>query len=216
MQLEMPLGTPSDVLFTKPTLYLGTIDPNLDFQNYDQINSINSTPRTGDIKTSLSSSAPRGWVAMNDGSIGNVGSAATNRANADTFQLYKTIWDGVIDTWAPVSTGRGATAVADFLAGKRLTLPRSLGRAMAGAGHGSGLTARVLGEWLGAQTHTLLVTEVPNRVPVASSSAFSTQGVRTDIQDTFVPGGAVTWAGGGGSAFNIMQPTSFMNVFIKL
>src|SRR6185436_15079398 len=98
-----------------------------EFDDYDQINSINSTPRTGDIKTSLLSSAPNGWVAMNDGSIGNVGSGATNRANKDTFQLYKTIWDGVIDTWAPVSTGRGASAVADFVAGKTLTLPKSLG-----------------------------------------------------------------------------------------
>jgi len=163
MQLEMPLGAPCDVLFTKPKLYLGTIDPTLEFEDYDQINSINSTPRTGDIRTTFyhSSSIP-GWVRMNDGSIGNVGSGATTRAHADTFQLYKTIWDSVLDAWAPVSTGRGATAIADFLAGKTLTLPRSLGRALAGAGSGAGLTARALGEYLGEETHTLTIPEIPN------------------------------------------------------
>lgn len=221
LQLEMPLGTPCDILFTKPALYLGTLNPNLDFQSYDQINAINSTPRTGDIKTSLSSSAPNGWVAMNDGSIGNVGSGATSRANQDTFQLYKTIWDGVVNTWAPVSTGRGATAIADFIAGKTLTLPRSLGRALAGAGTGSGLTARALGEYIGEENHTLSIAEMPSHnhpgsnVNIAIDSASATgPGTRAVVNNGF---SAVNVAAqGGGTAHNIMQPTSFMNVFIKL
>lgn len=214
-QLEMPLGTACDVLFTKPALYLGTIDPSENFENYDQINSINSTPRTGDIKTSLISSSPNGWVAMNDGSIGNVGSGATTRANQDTFQLYKTIWDGVLDTWAPVSTGRGATAVADFIAGKTLTLPRSLGRALAGAGAGAGLTARALGEYVGEETHVLTIPEIPSHThdytaPVNNSGgALGSGGIFPEITQA-------TTATGGGGAHNNMQPTGFMNVFIKL
>lgn len=215
-QLEMPLGAPCDVLFTKPALYLGTIDPNLDFQDYDQIDSITQMPRVGDVKTTLQSSPSLGWVAMNDGSIGNVGSGATNRANADAFFLYKTIWDGVIDTWAPVSTGRGATATADFIAGKTLTLPRSLGRALAGAGNGAGLTARVLGEYLGEETHVLTIPEIPSHTH--SGHVFFTAG----IGFTYTPGGAnfaqfpdVGNTGGGG-AHNNMQPTGFQNVFIKL
>lgn len=222
-QLEMPLGAACDVLFTKPTLYLGTIDPDLDFDDYDQINSINSTPRTGDIKTSLISSAPNGWVAMNDGSIGNVGSGATTRANKDTFQLYKTIWDGIIDTWAPVSTGRGGSALADFVAGKTLTLPRSLGRAMAGAGTGSGLTTRALGEYLGEQTHTLSISEMPSHshpgstvTPVGTSNLVAVAGASAGAQLSSGTLGVTVAAQGGGVAHNIMQPTSFMNVFIKL
>ena len=221
MQLEMPLGTPCDVLFTKPALYLGTIDPDLDFNNYDQINAINSTPRTGDIKTSLISSAPNGWVPMNDGSIGNVGSGATTRANADTFQLYKTIWDGVLDAWAPVSTGRGATAVADFVAGKTLTLPRSLGRAMAGAGAGSGLTARALGEYVGEETHVLSIAEMPSHDHTGSIVNIAFTGASVTGPGAFAavgvgPTGVSVAAQGGGSAHNNMEPTSFMNVFIKL
>jgi hypothetical protein len=142
MQLEMPLGALCDVWFTKATLHLGSIEPDLDFDNYDQIDSIIQTPRTGDVKQSMLSSVPGGWVNMNDTSIGNVGSVATNRANKDTFQLYKTLWDGVSDVWAPVSGGRGASAQADFVANKVLTLPKALGRVLAGqnGGFGTSLT----------------------------------------------------------------------------
>ncbi len=221
IQLQMPLNDLCDVLFTKPALYLGALQPNMEFENYDQINSINSTPRTGDIRTSLSPSAPRGWVAMNDLSIGNAGSGATNRPNKDTFQLYSTIYTSVIDAWAPVSgmrTGSGTTmteAITDFIAGKTLTLPRSLGRAMAGAGNGAGLTARVLGERLGTQTETIDSTQIPARVPVYPDATFGNVSVALGI-GTNVPGGGDIWARGGGLPQNNMQPTSFFNVFIKL
>lgn len=217
MQLEMPLGAPCDILFIKPGQFLGTINPEQEFDDYDQIYSTAQTIRTGDVKTSLLSSAPRGWVAMNDGSIGNVGSGATNRANADCFQLYKTIWDGVIDTWAPVSTGRGATAVADFVAGKTLTLPRSLGRVLGGAGAGSGLTARVLGEYLGEETHVLTIPEMPAHTHtigfnIPNNSVLSSGGgFNSTNQNT-----TTTSSTGGGGSHNNMQPSSFMNVFIKL
>jgi len=223
IQLGMPTNAGCDVSFTKPALYLGEVLTTATFENYDQINSINSTPRTSDTKTTyvsdptatLTKPALNGWVPMNDGSIGNVGSAATTRANKDTFQLYKTLWDGVSNTYAPVSTGRGATAIADFIANKTLTLTRSLGRAMAGAGAGAGLTARALGEYVGEETHQLTSSEMPDRVPVANSSAISTQSVATGI-NTDVPGGLLVWTPGGNLAHNNMQPTSFMNVFIKL
>lgn len=220
IQLEMPLGSPCDVQFIKPKLYLGTIDPTLEFQSYDQINAINSTPRTGDVKIGFSSPAPKGWVAMDDGSIGNIGSGATTRANADTFQLYKTIWDGVSDTWAPVSTGRGATAVADFIAGKTLTLPRALGRAFAAAGAGSGLTVRAVGEWLGNESYSLLTENLPQHTHNASPANFVNIGVG-GVYGAGILGGSTGLTGGvtgftSVTPVNLMQPTSFMLVYIKL
>ncbi len=227
IQLEMPLGMPCDVWFTKPALYLGELDPSASFDTYDQINAINSTYRTGDIKTSLISSAPKGWVPMNDGSIGNVGSAATTRANQDTFQLYKTIWDGVLDAWAPVSTGRGSSAIDDFIANKTLTLPRSLGRALAGAGTGSGLTARALGEYVGSEVIT--INAMPNHnhpgstVPFTTSSSNTVGGAPSNGPNFTTTPGSVSVAAQGGGTLNVsggangnMEPTSFMNVFIKL
>lgn len=225
IQLGLPLGTACDVLFTKPSLYLGVVNPTEDFATYDQIDSIDQTFRTGDIKTSLSSSAPNGWVPMNDTSIGNVGSGATNRANKDTFQLYKTIWDGVLDAWAPVSTGRGATAIADFIADKTLTLPRSLGRALSGAGSGSGLTPTVLGQYQGVESYQLGA----NNLPVHTHAATSPNQAYVEYR----PGSGSFGVGSGGAnnyntatqtgpntttndAFSIIQPVSYFNVFIKL
>lgn len=221
IQLWLPLGTNCDVLFTKPCLYLGdNINPDAEFDDYDQINSIVTSPRCADVRPSYSSFVPPGWVRMDDGSIGNAGSGATNRANADTFQLYKTLWDGVSDTYAPVSTGRGATAVADFLAGKTLTLPRMLGRAMAAYGSGSGLTARTLGEYLGSQTISISAMPAHNHpgstvttylsdgssaAPKGSNATASPQNASVSVASQ-----------GGGAADGNMPPISFMNVIIKL
>lgn len=132
MQLEMPLGAPCNVCFTKPALYVGDIDPDIDFESYDQIDSVIQTPRTGDLKYSYRSSAGIGWVPMNNGTIGSAASTATTRKNIDTFPLFKTLWDGVNDHFAPVSGGRGASAVDDFKDNKTIQLTPSLGRVMMG------------------------------------------------------------------------------------
>lgn len=211
MQLQMPLNTACDVYFIKPSLYLGSISPGANFVDYDQIDSVNQTPRTGDIKTSLLSSVPQGWIAMNDGTIGEVGSGA-DRANQDTFQLYKTIWDGVDNAYAPVSTGRGASAVADFVAGKTLTLPLSLGRALAGAGAGAGLTSRDLGEYVGDE----LITEDAMPAHTHGYTIVSGSGSTLLGGATYNVTSGTTGSTGGSAADGNMQPTSFFNIFIKL
>jgi hypothetical protein len=226
IQLALPLGTNCDIQFTKPSLYLGNVNPDETFDTYDEIDSINQTPRTGDIKTSLLSSAPYGWVAMNDGSIGETASGATNRANQDTFQLYKTIWDGVLDAWAPVSSGRGASAVADFVALKTLTLPRSLGRALAGAGAGAGLTARALGQYAGSEVITVASMPAHNHpgstIAISTNSPGGSAGVYgSSGTNQFIALNTIASQGGGtlnvqGAADGNMEPTSFFNVFIKL
>jgi len=232
LQLEMPLGTPCDVWFTKPCLFLGTINPTLTFDDYDQIDSIIQTPRTGDIKTSMLSSANKGWVAMNDGSIGSVASLSTTRANIDTFGLFKTIWDGVSNTFAPLQdsagapVGRGTSAVEDFNNNRRLILPRSLGRALAGAGAGAGLTNRVLGEFLGSENHTLTSGQMPTHhhfptgTPDGGTPSFvvdnTSGGIALNTGGSTTSAQPTTGDEGGGEPHPIMQPTSFMNVFIKL
>lgn len=227
IQLGMPLDQTSEIWFTKPKLYLGNITNASEFSDYDEINSINSTPRTGDIRVSLTPNPPKGWVAMDDKSIGNVGSGATSRANKDTFQLYSTIYTSVIDAYAPVSGGRTGTtmaaAITDFLANKTLTLPRSLGRALAGAGAGSGLTARALGETVGSEVITIAGMPSHNHpgsvVPVAVGTAAA--GGSAVGATNFSTAAVIAPQGGGtlnvqGAADGNMQPTSFMNVFIKL
>jgi hypothetical protein len=114
---------------------------------------------TGDIKPSFKNTADSGWILMNDGTIGDATSGATY-ANALALNLYTLLWTNVANTWAPVTGGRGVSAAADWAAHKKLGLPLALGRALACAGAGAGLTSRALGQTLGDEnlaqhTHTV-------------------------------------------------------------
>lgn len=230
IQLEMPLDAPCDVWFTKPTLYLGTIDPSVSFDSYDQINAINSTPRCGDIKQSYWTAAflPKGWISMNDGSIGNVGSGATTRANQDTFQLYATLYTTITDSWAPVSGGRSgggttvAEAITDFIAGKTLTLPRMMSRAAASPGNGAGLTPYALGQFAGAETSSfaLVAANLPphthdyvNATVPGFSYTFAAGAVLTNtpLQQTGAGPGTSTPVN-----VTTVSPIACMNFFMKL
>lgn len=136
--LYLQIRVPSSVLinfdFILPALYIGTSTSSIDFHTRDFVDAVANSPRTGDIRTTVNSFSPYGWVPMNDGTIGSSSSAATTRANTDTFALYDLIWNSIGQNFAPVSTGvRGASSIADFTAGNTLALTRNLGRVMAGA-----------------------------------------------------------------------------------
>lgn len=157
---------------------------------------------TGDLKITMRSTAGAGWIKVDDGTIGSSASAATTRANDDTLNLYKFLYDSCSDALCPVSGGRGVSAAADFAANKTLRLTKMLGRALVIAGAGSGLTARTLGDIAGAETHN--------------------HGGATGASGTVAP---VTGGGGsaaaGGHVHSIpsgdsMQPSTFVNVFIRL
>lgn len=169
---------------------------------------------TGDAKLTFKTTADTGWVMANDGSIGSASSSATTRANADTEALFTLLWNNITDTWAPVSGGRGASASADFAANKTLTIPKALGRAIAVAGGGSGLTNRALGTVLGEETHTLTIAEMPSHTHNTISG--SADGGLPQLADGSAVSTKPTSATGGGGAHNNMQPTAFWNAMIKL
>ena len=90
---------------------------------------------TGDLKWTIKTAADTGWILMNDGTISNAApGAGTTRANADTAALYSLLWTNFSDALCPVSTGRGASAAADFAANKTIALPAWAGRSIAIAG----------------------------------------------------------------------------------
>lgn len=76
--------------------------------------------------------APTGWVRANGRTIGNASSGATERANADTSSLYSFLWTNYSDSVCAVSSGRGASAAADYAANKTIGLPDLRGRAFFG------------------------------------------------------------------------------------
>lgn len=68
------------------------------------------------------STAPTGWVRCNGRTIGNASSGATERANADTENLFTHLWNNHADSVLAVSGGRGASAAADYAANKTIAL----------------------------------------------------------------------------------------------
>lgn len=80
----------------------------------------NALSTTGDTlwvpKTGLRS----GWVRMNGRTIGSASSGASERANADTEDLYSYAWTNFADTICAVTGGRGISAASDFAANKPL------------------------------------------------------------------------------------------------
>jgi hypothetical protein len=174
---------------------------------------------TGDVKLTIKTVADSGWVLMNDGTIGNASSGATSRANADTESLFTLLWTNCADAQCAVSSGRGASAAADFSANKTIALPKALGRALAAYGTGSGLTARAMGATVGTETHTLSISEIPaHDHGVAGSYAMGAGGNTNTVggSGSVSSGTNLISSAGGGSAHNIMQPTVFLNVMIKL
>ena len=139
LQIGYPLSAVSTIGVAKLQLYIGANVPPVQFETNDQIDAVTMTPRVGDIKTSLSSVVPLGYLPMNNGTIGNPSSNATVRANIDTFALFNTIWQSVHSnpTYAPIYTSAGVLstftdAISDFDANKQLSLTKQLGQVMAG------------------------------------------------------------------------------------
>lgn len=132
---------------------------------------------TGDFKWRPTTETLTGWVKANAQTIGNATSGASQRANADTQNLFVYLWSNFTDAHCPVVGGRGATALADFTASKQITLPdlrsRSpfglddMGSAASGrllasnvtSGGGDGVTTPAATG--GEANHTLVLAEAP-------------------------------------------------------
>jgi len=183
LQVNLPLS-PSliNIDISLPQVYLiNALSPTaIDFKTNDQIDAIISSPRTGDIRTSLNAFYPFGWVLMNDGTIGSASSNATARADKDTFPLFDLIWRtfqtspalAPIYTSAGVASTYGADSFTDFNANKQLSLTRNLGRVMAGA--------------LPLQVTQPFTTPVANTLTVASTASFIT-GAPVTVSSSTVP-----------------------------
>lgn len=220
LDISLPFDDTTSIDIIKPELYLGTVAPGVQYDTNDQIDSLINTPRTGDTRTSLNSFLP-GWVVMNDGTIGDASSNATARKNQDTFALFTLIWNLFQgnQTLAPMFTSGGAPVAygadptTDFVAHRQLTLTAMAGRVMGGV---SG--SHLIGSVVGAETHTLLAAELPPHVHTIPGSPAATFGGGGSTGYQNFAGSTTNTSNGPGTStpFNILQPTVYMNVFIKL
>ena len=157
--VQMPLNLNCSINFCKPSIYLSEKVPTNNFQTYDQIDAIIASPRTGDLRISINSFAPYGWVPLNGGVIGiatSTGTPGISRFNVDTWPLYNLIWNAFAAFSTGNSTSSGSnpiaqmytstgtaigygpnvttptTAIADFSANKQLGLTQLMGRVIMG------------------------------------------------------------------------------------
>lgn len=137
----------------------------------DQAGLVVSGLPTGVMMPYLATTAPTGWVTASGKTIGNARSSGTERANADTSSLFSFLWTNFSDSVCAVSTGRGASAAADYAANKTITLPDLRGRAFFGLDNIGGSAASRLGTIItsattngasgGTETVTLSTAQLP-------------------------------------------------------
>lgn len=144
------------------------VDPNALFQ-------------TGDLTWNAISGTRSGWVRANARTIGSATSGGTERANVDCEDLFAYFWENFSDTLCPVSTGRGASAAADWAANKTIGTLDMRGRAPFGLGDmGNSDSGRLTGATFGTgnattaassggtPTETLDATKIPSHTHTAT------------------------------------------------
>jgi microcystin-dependent protein len=137
---------------------------------------------TGDVKIRYDAGAHTGWVRCNARTIGSATSGASERAHADTEDLFKHLW--AKDANLAVSPSRGASAAADWTANKQIALPDGRGNAFIGLDDMGGSAAgrlpdvtfgvgnsTTLGSRAGASSHTLTTAQIPSHSHSASSAS---------------------------------------------
>ena len=114
---------------------------------------IDTTP-TGAGMELWGATAPDGWI-LAWGTIGSASSGASNRANADTQDLFNKLWADFSDTNLPLTTAlggaatRGASAAADWALNRRMSVPDKRGRVSAGKDNMGGTAASRLTNFVG-------------------------------------------------------------------
>lgn len=196
---------------------------------------------TGVVEDYLGTAAPSGYVLLDGKTIGDASSGASERANADTSALYTLLWNGFSNTICPVSTGRGASASADFAAHKTIQLLDMRGRVCVGKDDMGGSAASIitnfsgttLGQAGGEQNHALITAELASH-----SHGVTDTGHTHTIQTSAIAGGGgagqVVGSGGlfpstntaftgisiqntgSGTAHNNVQPSIIVNKICKL
>lgn len=160
-----------------------------------------------------------------------VSQAFTSAANVLTLTSTASFFTGVPITVTggslPPQLMAGITYYAIQLSATTLSLATSAAAAIAGTpmtiGVGSGtifVPSHQLGFYLGEETHVLTTPELPDPLTTTAITFLAGAGGTGVIQSGSSHGGGVVSNNGSGAGgnqpHNTMQPTAFMNVFIKL
>lgn len=172
IEILFPTSVSCSIDIAKPSLYAGSIFPNISYEYVEEIESKIETPRTGDVRESynLFSSTPSqsGWVPLNDGTIGNASSNSTTRASSDTWLFYNLLWNNTSSIDCPIynSSGvpvsKGGSSLSDWNANNQIQLPLTVGKVIANKGS------------TGFSTYSQSYTTSGNNFTVSSTSGLRT------------------------------------------
>lgn len=224
LQIIYPSGDTTTIDIFKPMLWVGSDYPTVIYESNEENEVEINLPRTGKVEISMNafSNNPsvlfqNGYIPLNDGTIGNASSGATTRAKADTWLLYKMIWENTINADCPVSGGKGGSALTDWNANKTIQLPLTLDRVLSDRGTG----ANALGHSYGGATATLSTANLPPHTHVVTIETGTDVGGGNDVArgNTIGAGNIVRNTGNGpgtSTPFSIEQRTVYYNMTIKL
>ena len=176
----------------------------------------------------IGTTAPPGWVLSDGDTIGDASSGATERANADTVNLFTLEWQTMADAQAPVSGGRGATAAADFAAHKTITLPDCRGRLLFCRDNlggtaanrlttaGGGVDGATVGAVGGAEKHVLVNAELPALISTTANTIMFHDLPQGQLALSPGTGTSSLTNTGGGTATKLINPGIVFSVILKL
>lgn len=192
-------------------------------------------PSVGDYKFSgRTTDDGTAWLMCNGRTVGNGSSGGTARANADMSSIFIFLWTNFTNAVLAIqdSTGaastRGASALADFNANKRMPLPDLRGRSLAAMDNMGGTSknvnsnaqADINGGQSGTENHTLTTTEMPSHAHsgVESRNFWMTGSGGTDYASSsgtnLLNSRSTTLSAGSGGAHNNVPPTAFCSILI--
>lgn len=158
---------------------------------------------------------PEFYLWCDGKTIGDGSSGATARANADVHDLFVVLWSAtglkIYESTGALSA-RGASAEADWVAHKRLALPKMNGRTLIGCDNLGGASANVvkdsnadiIGGIGGEEKHTQTIQEL---VPHTHRYTYNDEpGTGRAAGAGGGPTTGTTYSTGEGQPFNIMQP----------
>lgn len=159
----------------------------------------------------FSTSPSTGYLMMNGDTLGSAASVATQKSD-DYEGLFTYLWNSISDTYAAVSSGRGASAAADWAANKTITIPNPEDRSFFGAGG-----TYAAGETFGAATVTLTAAQMPSHthnlsIPNTSysnnvaSTVVRATGTATNSSIQTVSGSGIIATAGSGQAHDNVPP----------
>jgi hypothetical protein len=172
----------------------------------------------GTVEFTIRTTAPSGWLLLQGGTIGSAASLATVRANDDTEDLFVALWNSFADAQAPVSGGRGVSAVADFGLAKTITLPDLrqrfiLGTAAAGTGSVHGGTGGSIDHTHSLPAHFHGMGTGSDLNITSSGSGVSSNPSNLWTQNTPTGAGAYTGTAGFGTGGTFTCATGVNHIF---